>query len=164
MSARWWNVNEDGEAYDSHPTEAAALLVQAEYPNDVVVQASSAVEAERLAFPAPAYPQCFAGHEADGETFEVSLASNALLSPVTACADHVGDLLGNVAKATTRAPGSTSSATIRVVRSEPASIEQSVRQCECHVHREQRRANPRLEGESPYDYARRLAGQPAPRG
>lgn len=46
---RWWNVNEEGVAYDNHPTEAAALLVQAEYPNDVVVQASSAEEAEALA-------------------------------------------------------------------------------------------------------------------
>lgn len=51
LNARWWNVNEHGEAYDSHPTQAQALLVQAEYPNDAVVQASSAQEAERLAFP-----------------------------------------------------------------------------------------------------------------
>lgn len=50
MTDRWWNVNENGEAYDSHPTEAAARLVQAEFPNDVVVQAPSAEEAERLAF------------------------------------------------------------------------------------------------------------------
>lgn len=51
VQPRWWNVNEDGQAYDSHPTEAAARLVQAEFPNDVVVQATSAEEAERLAFP-----------------------------------------------------------------------------------------------------------------
>ena len=56
MGERWWNVNEDGEAYDNHPTEAAALLVQAEFPADVVVKAATAEEAERRAFAKPSVP------------------------------------------------------------------------------------------------------------
>lgn len=102
MSARWWNVNEEGEAYDSHPTQAAALLVQAEYPGDVVVQAGTAEEAERLAFPEQARPQCFGGHPAEPEAYLVSNPAIPLLTPVVACADHVGDLLGNLAKAALR--------------------------------------------------------------
>lgn len=103
--------------------------------------------------------RCFAGHDVVGEGFVVSRPANPLLAPVTACADHVGDLLGNVAKSTLRSGIEVADVRVtRLVQPEPQ------RPCECHAHREQRRATPRHEGESPYDYARRLAGQPAPRG
>lgn len=59
-------------------------------------------------------PQCFANHPSVGETFVVSLPSNGLLEPVVACAAHVGDVLGNVAKSALRS--SATKVDVRVVR------------------------------------------------
>lgn len=46
----WWNVNEDGEVYGEHATEAEARKLLEEFPNDTVVQAKDKDQAERLAW------------------------------------------------------------------------------------------------------------------
>ena len=38
---RYINVNEEGEPYDSHETREAAEAVQAEFPNDTIVEMSA---------------------------------------------------------------------------------------------------------------------------
>lgn len=52
-SRRWYNVNEDGEAYGEHDSQSDAEAVQRKFPSDTVVEASSREEAERLAWLQP---------------------------------------------------------------------------------------------------------------